>query len=99
MTKTTVITWFANQVSISRDVKSMFQTHEADTLAALNAEGKNSLPMRVNDLPSGDQEVIVDWIDQEAAQNWIDYVKDLLVQLHGADAVYKSAIIKDIEPV
>lgn len=99
MTKTTVITWSAEQIAnISSEEKSLFVLPMLQELNIQISKGATDGQDRDVKLPNGNIEVLLDWIDQDSAQAWLDFVLSTLRDVYGADRSYLSATIQDIVP-
>ena len=97
MTKTTVITWSGNQINNTPvEHKRMFIEPMWIGLQAQIAKGATDGQSRTVELPDGGREHSMDWIDQESAQSWLDFVLATLREHHGPDRTFQSGVIQDI---
>jgi hypothetical protein len=96
MTKTTVITWSADQTSTTPDESASYDDAIVNELQTLVQAGKTTGIATVTDSEDGSRTVCLNWDSQESAQAWLDFVLATLKGLHGPSKSFRSSVIEDI---
>jgi hypothetical protein len=96
MTKTTVITWNANQTSVSQEQLLPFSNACMAELDRLMDTGATTGPGSAIDLADGKREIKRNWADEESAQAWLDFVLATVQATYGPEYSYHSGVIEDL---
>ena len=96
MTKTTIITWAPNQIDIAPEVLQPFADCCTAEIQRLITAGKTSGQGSIDNLSDGSREVRRQWVDQESAQAWLDFVLSTVKEIFGPEKCYQSGVIEDI---
>lgn len=97
MTKTTIVTWRPDQVLLMNDeIARPSQDRAVLELQRLIAADKTTGSNVCRQLIDGSLESRREWVDQESAQAWLDFLLSTVKELYGPDKTFQSGVIEDI---